>query len=107
MRDVHHGPGLLSPALHPPVPGGVTLVNGCLHNGAALAGPEAPTGDAAVRYLALGLVVGFAAGMTGTALPTVSAPACAAVVLVTCLLAHLATATPARLMLRHPGLPDC
>jgi hypothetical protein len=25
---------------------------------------------------------------------------------VTCLLAHLGTATPARLMLRHPGLPD-
>jgi putative ABC transport system permease protein len=140
-----------------------------LVDGAALAGPEATTGDAAVRYLALGLVVGFAAisvvntlvvatldrrrelallralgatrrqslrllraetlaavvtglllgtavggstlagfaaGMTGTALPTVSAPACVVVVAVTCLLAHLGTATPARLMLRHPGLPD-
>lgn len=48
---------------------------------------------------------GFAAGMTGTSLPSVSGAECAAVVVVTCLLAHLGTATPARVILRNPGLP--
>jgi putative ABC transport system permease protein len=146
-------------AAHP----GIHLVQG-----ADLAGSFTTTGDGAVRYLALGLVVGFAAisvvntlamatfdrrrelallralgatrrqtlrmlraetlasvatglvlgaavggatlagfaaGMTGTVVPGVSVPACAAVIVVTCLLAYLGTAAPARLLLRNPRVP--
>lgn len=51
-------------------------------------------------------LAGFAAGMTGTALPAASASACAAIIAATCLLAYLGTALPAHLMLRTLRLPN-
>jgi len=73
---------------------------------------RAETLAAIATGLVLGAIVGgsalagYAAGMTGSALPAVSASMCAAVLATTCLLAYLGAAVPARLMLRTLDLPN-